>query len=373
MKHLLSYWERSVLLRPFDFAILGAGLIGKQIAIQIRAKYPDARIALIDRSPISYGASTRNAGFACFGSITEILDDFRLSPEEDVIALAEKRYKGIQQLVSDFGEKAIGYKACGSYEVFTDRALLQQAKEHLPRVNQLLSARFGIDKVFELRSADQLQMHCEDEVVFNPYEGMLNSGMLNEVVGAKVLSQGVVPLYGLEVIKLNKAYDAYTLDCDNGLQVTCHQLILANNAFAAPFLPEEDIHPARGQVLVTKPIDHLPFDHIFHSDMGYVYFRSIDGRVLIGGGRNKFREQENVSDFEGTNNVRQYLEDYLRQVVLPGRDFEIDMHWSGIMAMGPQKMPIVKRVDNNLLLCVRMSGMGVALGPILSREIADLV
>ena len=46
---------------------------------------------------------------------------------------------------------------------------------------------------------------------------------------------------------------------------------------------------------------------------------------------------------------------------------------SGIMAMGREKLPIVKRVNENLLLCVRLSGMGVALGPVLSDEIAEMV
>jgi hypothetical protein len=49
------------------------------------------------------------------------------------------------------------------------------------------------------------------------------------------------------------------------------------------------------------------------------------------------------------------------------------MHWSGIMAMGEEKIPIVKKVDDHLILCVRMSGMGVALGPVLSDEVADML
>jgi hypothetical protein len=45
------------------------------------------------------------------------------------------------------------------------------------------------------------------------------------------------------------------------------------------------------------------------------------------------------------------------------------MHWSGIMGIGKQKLPIVKKVYEHLGICVRMSGMGVALGPVLSDEV----
>ena len=42
---------------------------------------------------------------------------------------------------------------------------------------------------------------------------------------------------------------------------------------------------------------------------------------------------------------------------------------SGIMAMGSEKLPIVKKIEENVFCCVRMSGMGVALAP----EVADQV
>jgi gamma-glutamylputrescine oxidase len=373
MKHFLSYWERSVLLRTFDFAILGAGLTGKQIAIRIKEKYPKARIALIDRSPISYGASTRNAGFACFGSVTEIQDDFNRSSREKVLELAEKRFKGINLLVETFGAESIGYRPTGSYEVFTDAAELDIAREHLPEVNRLLSEQLGLKNVFSLQTSASMKMNIQSETIFNPHEGMLNSGMLNEVISGQAHQMGIIPLYGLDIKTIHQSQGGYTLESQDGLNVSCTQLVIANNAFAAPFLPEEDIQAARGQVIITQTIADLPFDGIFHSDKGYIYFRNIDGRVLIGGGRNMFREQEQTFDFEGSDHVRGYLENYLRRVVLPGRDFETDMHWSGIMAMGAEKLPVVKRVNEHLLLCVRMSGMGVALGPVLSREIADMV
>ncbi len=373
MTHYLSWWERSVLLRPFDFAVLGAGLLGKQIAIRIQAQYPSARIALVDRSPVSYGASTRNAGFACFGSISEILDDFHRSSERDVIALAEKRYRGISELVATFGAGAIDYKQCGGHEIFTDRGDLELAKDKLSYINKLLSAQLGVGPVFSLRSSASAGMRCEEECIFNPYEGMLNSGLLNEVISDIAHRAGIVPLYGLDIQSLHSSQDGYTLLASNGMEVLCSQLILANNAFAAPFLPDEDIQPARGQVLITKPLEKLPFKGIFFSDKGYNYFRTVDKRVLIGGGRHLFREQERTYAFGGSENVREFLENYLREVVLPGLDFETDMHWSGIMAMGAEKMPIVRRVNDHLVICVRMSGMGVALGPVLSREVMELL
>jgi len=35
------------------------------------------------------GASTKNAGFACFGSLSEIIDDLKSHSEEEVIELVQ--------------------------------------------------------------------------------------------------------------------------------------------------------------------------------------------------------------------------------------------------------------------------------------------
>jgi glycine/D-amino acid oxidase-like deaminating enzyme len=370
-----SYWERSILLKTFDFIVLGAGIIGKQIAIKIKEKYPNARIALVDKYPIPYGASTRNAGFACFGSVSEILDDLKYSSKTDVIQLADKRRRGIQQLVEEFGTDSIGYRSTGSYEIFDPNQSedLHLALNNLDFINSELGTITGLKNIFEIKHNTKFNMNSLSTCIFNQFEGMLNSGMLNETISNKAHGLGIIPFYGYDVKSIERIDNGYDLLNENNMQLTCKQLIVANNAFASQLLPELDVVPARGQIIITKPIENLPFDGIFHSDKGYVYFRNIDQRVLIGGGRNHFREEETTYNFEGSLVVKDFLINYLKNVVLPNREFEIDMHWSGLMAMGKVKLPIVKRENENLLLCVRMSGMGVALGPILSDEIVAML
>jgi hypothetical protein len=43
------------------------------------------------------------------------------------------------------------------------------------------------------------------------------------------------------------------------------------------------------------------------------------------------------------------------------------------MAMGNEKMPIVKEVQPNVVCCIRMSGMGVALAPVISQQVAEMM
>jgi len=140
-------------------------------------------------------------------------------------------------------------------------------------------------------------------------------------------------------------------------------------------LPELDIVPARGQVLVTSEITDLPWKGSFHSDEGFYYFRNIGKKVLLGGARNKAFEQEATTQMDITINIQEELERYLNEVVLPKQkgQYTIDYRWSGIMAMGSEKMPIIKEIEPNIFCAVRMSGMGVALAPIVGKSVAKLM
>jgi glycine/D-amino acid oxidase-like deaminating enzyme len=74
-----------------------------------------------------------------------------------------------------------------------------------------------------------------------------------------------------------------------------------------------------------------------------------------------------------TDNIQQELERFLHEVVLPGREFDIEDRWSGIMGMGSEKMPIVRALNDQVFCAVRMSGMGVALAPVVGEKVAALM
>jgi glycine/D-amino acid oxidase-like deaminating enzyme len=128
-------------------------------------------------------------------------------------------------------------------------------------------------------------------------------------------------------------------------------------------------------VFVTSPINDLRWQGSFHSDEGFYYFRNIGKRVLLGGARNKAFKEEETTQMETTNMIQNELERYLDEVILPDQKgkYTIDYRWSGIMAMGNDKMPIIKEIEPGIFCAVRMSGMGVALAPIVGRTVTKLM
>jgi glycine/D-amino acid oxidase-like deaminating enzyme len=158
----------------------------------------------------------------------------------------------------------------------------------------------------------------------------------------------------------------------NRLNFYTIKLFIATNGFANQLL-EEKVQPARAQVLITKPIKNLHIKGTFHLDEGYYYFRNINDRILFGGGRNLDFKTETTSKFGQTDTIQNELERILKETILPNTNFEIEPRWSGIMGIGNQKKAIVKQVSNNVFCGVRLGGMGVAIGSLVGKELAELV
>lgn len=65
--------------------MIGAGIVGLNAAIRSRELKPEARVVVMEGEMLRTGASTRNAGFACFGSMTELPEDFEQRSQEEVL------------------------------------------------------------------------------------------------------------------------------------------------------------------------------------------------------------------------------------------------------------------------------------------------
>ncbi len=179
----------------------------------------------------------------------------------------------------------------------------------------------------------------------------------------------------IEIKNYNLFEENIELETNRQLVFTTKQLLICTNAFAKDLLPDEDIIPARGQVLLTSPVPGLSWKGTFHSVEGFYYFRNLGDKVLLGGARNKAFEQEQTTELTTSDTIQRELEKYLHDVVLPkySGKYTIENRWSGIMGMGKEKMPIVKKVLPNVFCAVRMSGMGVALAPVVAQQVAEIM
>ena len=376
---MLSFWEKNSFLK-YDHIIIGGGIVGLSTACSIKEKNPAAEILILERGIFPTGASTKNAGFACFGSLTEILSDINLNGEGQTLTLIEKRWKGINRLRERLGDDDIGFLNYGGYELINEQFL--PAVERVSQVNTLLRPIFESD-VFELKNSSIKEFGFNDSfvkaLVYSPFESQLDTGKMMRSLMRYAASLGVNVITGCDVagfeddgsgsVKVNASHNILKQD----VIFSTGRLIICANAFIDKILPGSGIKPGRGQVVATKPIDGLKFRGIFHMDEGFYYFRNFGSRVIFGGGRNLDFKGEQTTDFAYSDLILNDLKEKLDMVILPDTSYEIEDSWSGIMAFNENKLPEIKQVSQNVLSVMSCNGMGVALSSVTGDEVAEMI
>ena len=124
----------------YDHLVVGGGITGLSTALSLKEKSPNSRVAVLEKGLLPSGASTRNAGFACFGSASEILSDLENMEKEDVLALIQMRYDGIKRLRERLGDDQIDFEQHGGYEVLPKLSF--DVEDKIESLNDLLQPIF---------------------------------------------------------------------------------------------------------------------------------------------------------------------------------------------------------------------------------------
>jgi len=372
----LSIWEKESFYAPQDIIIAGAGLMGLWSALELKKRKNNLRITIVERNPTPLGASTRNAGFACFGSPTELLHDAESIGTDAMLEVVEMRYKGIEKIRTHFTDTQTGFDLCGGYECINQNYKhWHQLDEKTAWLNSLLKEITGEENIF-CRSDNKIKslgLRGFDALVENTSEAALHSGKLLQSLTEKVQSAGVSILYGIEVTGWENASAQIHIHTNKQIKLAAQQLLLCTNGFTNALVPELSITPARGQVIVTSPINGLGLKGTFHFDEGFYYWRNLGNRVLIGGARNAAFTEEETTDILGSIVVKNALESFLKEHLLPEYHYNIEHHWSGIMGFTADKKPYVGKIGGQVFAAIACNGMGVALTPVIAEQTADLL
>lgn len=370
-----SYWERTAFIDHVDVIIIGSGIVGLSAALQLKTREPHLKVLVLERGFLPSGASTKNAGFACFGTASEQLAALKTANETEVVRLIDYKWRGLQRLRQNLGDSNIDYHQHGGYELFmtSEEQAADEAISNITHLNKLLKDVMGRHDIYAVADAKiaGFGFSSVSHMIYNPFEGQIHTGKMMRALLYKVYQQDVLVLNNCAVSAVTQGNGHIKIQTSQGT-FKAGKVILATNAFANQLYPDLQVTPGRGQVLVTKAIPGLKLKGTYHFNEGYYYFRNINDRVLFGGGRNIDFASEETHSFGHTDAVQEKLIQYLHNVILPGQQVEIDYWWSGIMGFGEDINPIVKQIEPNVFCAVRCNGMGVAMGSLVGEEVADL-
>jgi len=371
---MLSFWEKNSFLN-YDYIIIGSGILGLSCACSIKEKNLSASVLILEKGIFPEGASTKNAGFACCGSLTEILSDFERIGEANTISLVEKRWEGINLLRKRLGDDKIGFLNYGGYELIGSKH--SASSDKLKYVNDRLGNIFKED-TFEIRNDKIKEFGFNEQIVeslvYSKFESQIDTGKMMGSLIEYAAGQGIKIINGCEVENISEKQNYVKVITKNysgkeRVDFCGKKIIICTNAFTKKIIPSMKIIPGRGHVIVTKPIKGLKFKGVFHFDEGFYYFRNFENRVIFGGGRNLDFKKEETEEIESNEKIIKDLEYKLKTMILTEQKFEIDYSWSGIMGFTENKLPMIENISDRIISVISCNGIGVALASYMANGI----
>ncbi len=150
----------------------------------------------------------------------------------------------------------LSYQQLGGYELFLekDSRLYESCLDRMKEVNSLLKPIFK-DRVFSSVSNTFGFSKIQNNYIRNQFEGQIDTGQMMQELIKKVQQLGVIILNNTTVESFSEGSDNVAIKT-NHFEFSASKLIVTTNGFAQQLI-NEDVQPARAQVLITKPLKNL--------------------------------------------------------------------------------------------------------------------
>jgi gamma-glutamylputrescine oxidase len=364
MQGSISYWELDY-YRHHDFIIVGGGITGINAAINLKLQQPWKSVLVIDNQWLGGGASSKNAGFVCFGSPTEIMDDISNFGEIIASDLIARRWEGSIRLMETVPHAKMDFVKTGGVEVFDQGGF--PSDDLIEKLNEIMIKTTSKANYFTVRE-NFISDAFHKKLIFMKEEGRINPKKMMSFLYQKAIH---LDIHFINDHVINLDISTNELELKNFGKVTFDKCGITLNGYINNLLPDTEVKPARNLVIITEDIPAIQWDSVVHYNKGYVYFRRIGDKILLGGGRNLDPEIESSDKIEINQKILNYLKDFLQNNICEGKEVKIIHHYVGILGFGKDKIPVVKPYSNNVYLASGLGGMGVAIGSQLGKELAD--
>ena len=306
----------------------------------------------VDAGTVGGGAAGRNGGFLLAGTVEFYHDT--------VAALGRDRARRIYQLTLDEMDHI--------------------SSETPDAVWRNGSLRLADSEAEERDCQLQLAAMRNDGLSVESYEGPDGRGLLfpedgsfNPLARCRTLARRAVEL-GATLHEQSRA-----ISLSNGEvrtrdgRVLCKHVIVAVDGHLELLLPElaGRVRTARLQMLGTGPAPEVDIPRPVYSRWGYDYWQQLpDGRVVIGGCRDRFVDNEWTIDTTPTTEVQQCIERVLRETV--GVTQPVRHRWAAAVSYSSGIMPVMDQVRPGVWAIGGYSGTGNVIGALYGRMVAQI-
>jgi glycine/D-amino acid oxidase-like deaminating enzyme len=327
-----------------DVCVIGGGISGVALTWFLRER--GVSVALVEKDGVAGAASGRNAGFLLAGLASpyvELIARWGRERARAALALSAENRESTARLVEaeriacDHARRGAWLlsRSVDEAEVMRASAALL-AEDGLPGVWHDAAA---LPSPYGEREAFGGGLFVEGDGEIDPVRFVWGLAELARARRAKIFE-------GARARALVEEPGGVRVECADGRRVSAATAVLATNAWIPELLPEAAswIAPKRGQMLATAALGRRVFEHPAYARHGFDYWRQTrDGRVLVGGCRDRDLEREVGYDARPTAAIQSHLEAFLREMGLSSAEHPatITHRWAGIMDFSSDGLPIV--------------------------------
>lgn len=334
-----------------DVCVVGLG--GSGLSAVLELLHAGQRVVGIDAARVGAGAAGRNGGILLGG-----LPGFH---HEVVSRLGRQR-------------SALLYRR-------TLTELGRMCEETPVAIRRVGSLRIATDAGETDDCIAQLQAMRADDLPVEEYQGPEGHGLLfpydaafDPLMRCRILAQDALEL-GAQLFECTGATEVASgvVTTPTGA-IRCRQVIVAIDGRLNRLVPEVSgvIRNVRLQMLATAPTREVTLPRPVYARYGYDYWQQLpDGRVVLGGWRDRTLDTEWSDQAEVTETVQEGLEKILRGRV--GVQAEVTHRWAGIVGYTASGLPLVREVHPGVWVIGGYCGTGNILGVLCGRGVAQLV
>ncbi len=323
----------------YDYFIIGAGIAGLSTAYWLQQDYPQARIAIIDRSSLGLGATGRNAGFVTCGSALyfhRLTEKFGLNTAHDIWTFSERNNQLILEHIIQGDPVSVDYKKTGSCTVIPRGSDVEKFDKIL---QDMKSVGIAVDKLDSHSLKTQYAVKESDGAIEYHNDGVIHPiKLMNKIVSRLknidyIWNEDVTQIQSEKRLQIKTTKKIYSAE----------KVFVCINAYVPKLFPELSalVLPQRGQIILTEPHAPLIKGPCYLTEY-LCYFRQLpSGQILVGGFRNSDPQSENTDQHGITDKIQNDLENFVRNYFFQTQNIKITHRWSGIMGFTTDQQLII--------------------------------
>jgi glycine oxidase len=355
------------MVKTFDVAIAGGGIIGASIAFELAAQ--SLRVVVADRQSPGLEAS-----WAAAGMLSPRPDSPRDVPLVPLAKESLRLYPQFVRAVEDVSGKPVNYAREGALEILFAPS---EETDRERTVSELRALGLGVEPI----SLDTARV-CEPSIarhpraaVWLPDEGAVEPRLLVEGVLAGARGRGAEFRPHCPVTEFLLQRDRCVGFVAGGQQIAAGHVIVASGCFSGGIAAETNLmaryaptRPVRGQMLALRPPEGLQLRRVLRSERGYLVPRK-DGRVVAG----STKEDAGFEKIVTAAGIRKILDAALE--LCPGLESaEIVENWSGLRPGTPDDLPILGATDiDGLMIATGHYRNGILLAPVTAKLVREWI